>query len=175
MRSAKRRKTERWHLPPRTGALCWRRKANRPLHREHSKYSVALIGDLFTDLPGDRALDEKKRRIWSRNFLHVCSNTEIWTRFGAKRDVCVLTCLCPSNVSSQPSGIAPAALSGTRAVRISRWTNYSRRKSPTLSWRKPGPLIGFTSGTGRWQCWNKCSVDLSRSTERRATRCCSTG
>src|SRR5439155_10232592 len=34
MRSAKRRKTERWHLPPRTGALCWQRKVNRRPHKK---------------------------------------------------------------------------------------------------------------------------------------------
>src|SRR5213593_1195527 len=165
----------RWHSPPRIGAWYWRRKANRPLHREHSKYFVALIGDLFTDLSGDTALDEKKRRMWFRNFLRACSNTEIWTRSGARRDACVRTCLSRSSVSSQPSGIAPAALSGTRAVRIFRWTNYSNRRSPTWSWQEHGALTGFTSATGRWRCWNECSIDLSRSTERRATRCCSTG
>src|SRR2546430_1625324 len=165
----------RWHSPPRIGAWYWRRKAKRPLHREHSKYFVALIGDLFTVLSGDTVLDEKKRRIWFRNFLRACSNTEIWTPSGARRDVCVLTCLSRSNVSSQPSGIAPAALSGTRAVRISPWMNYSSRRSPTLNWRQPGALTGFTNGTARWRGWNKCSVDLSLITKRRATRCCSTG
>src|SRR4029453_4351122 len=123
----------RWHSPPLIGAWYWRRKAKRPLHREHSKYSVELIGDLFTDFSGDTGLDEKKRRIWFRNFLRACSNTEIWTRSVARKDVCVLTCLCRSNVSSPPTGIAPAALSGTKAVPISRWTNHSSRRWPTLS------------------------------------------
>src|SRR5438876_10635877 len=102
----------RWHSPLLIGAWYWRRKAKRPLHREHSKYSVALIGDLFMALSGDTVLDEKKRRIWFRNFLRACSNTEIWTPSGGRRGVCVLICLCHSNVFSQPSGIAPAELSG---------------------------------------------------------------
>src|SRR5882724_6203665 len=109
----------RWHSPPRIGAWYWRRKAKRPLHREHSKYSVALIGDLFTALSGDTALDEKKHRIWSRNFLRACSNTEIWTRSGARRDVCVLISLYRSSVSSPPSGTGPTELSATRLVPVS--------------------------------------------------------
>src|SRR5262245_41905820 len=84
---------------PLVGVSYWRRKANRLLRTKHWKYSAELIGDLFTDLLGGTAVDEKSRRIWSRNFLRVCSNTEIWIQFGAKRDVCVPIFLCRLNIS----------------------------------------------------------------------------
>ena len=69
----------RWRLRPLIGASCWKRKAKRLLRRKRLKYFVARIGDLFTDLSGDKVLHAKRRRIWSRIFLRVCSNTETWT------------------------------------------------------------------------------------------------
>src|SRR5213076_972299 len=91
-----------------------------PAAHKASKYFAELIGDHSTDLPAGKTLHERRRRIWSRNFLRVCSNTEIWTRSVAKRDVYVLIYLFRSNVFSLARSIALPELNGTKAVHISR-------------------------------------------------------
>src|SRR5437899_2065597 len=138
----------RWRLPPLIGAWFWTRKVQRPLRRKHSKYFAALIGDLSTGLLGGKPLHEKRRRTWSRTFLLACSNTEIWMQSGARRDVCVLICLCRSNVFWRASGNAPAELSDTRLARTFHWTNCSSRRPPILSWQKTSALTSFTSAAG---------------------------
>ena len=48
--------TARRRLPLRTGAWCWRHKANRQRHKKRWKSFVAFIGDRFIAFSGDKAL-----------------------------------------------------------------------------------------------------------------------
>ena len=64
--------TARRRLPLRTGAWCWRRKANRQRHMRHLKSSAGFIGGPFTALCGDRGLGQRKRRILRKVFLLFC-------------------------------------------------------------------------------------------------------
>src|SRR6266498_1028605 len=56
-------------LLPRTGAWCWRRRANRQQHKKRSKNFVAFIGDPSIASLDDKVLDQRRRRILPRVFL----------------------------------------------------------------------------------------------------------
>src|SRR6266496_4112217 len=64
--------TARRRLLRRTGASCWRHRANRQRHKRHLKSSAGFIGGPFTALCGEKGLGRRKRRILRKVFLLFC-------------------------------------------------------------------------------------------------------
>ena len=57
------------HLPRRTGAWCWKHKANRRQHKKRSKNFAALIGDLFIASFGEKALRPEEAEDLTQSFF----------------------------------------------------------------------------------------------------------
>ena len=56
-------------LRQRTGAWCWKRKANRPRHKKRWKSFAALTGDLFSRFCGDRAFRPEEAEDITQGFF----------------------------------------------------------------------------------------------------------
>ena len=69
--------TVRSHLQPRTGAWCWKHKANRLLHKKRLKNFAALIGDRFSRFCDDKAFGRTRRRTLPRVFLQSYWSAEV--------------------------------------------------------------------------------------------------
>src|SRR6266567_6472293 len=104
--SVKARKTALLHLPPRIGAWCWQRKANRRRLRRRWKSSAEPTGGRFTGSLDAKAISRRKRKISLKLFLRDCSNERISKLSGKNGDVCALICWRRSRISSPKRGIA---------------------------------------------------------------------
>ena len=67
----------RSRLRPRTGASCWRRKANRQRHKKRWKNFAARTGDPFLHFCGDRVFGRRRQRTLPKVFLRSYWSAEV--------------------------------------------------------------------------------------------------
>src|SRR5206468_2758894 len=106
LRLVKALKTAPLHLPPRIGAWCWQRKANRRRLRRRWKSSAEPTGGHFTGSLDAKVISRRKRKISLKLFLRGCSSGRISKLSGKKGDVCVLICWRRSRIFFPKRGIA---------------------------------------------------------------------
>src|SRR6266550_4159996 len=137
VRLVKALKTVQLHLPPRIGAWCWQRRANRRRRTKHLKNFAARTGGPFTVLLGDKAPGQKRRKTSRKVSSRCCSNAEIWKPSAARRDVYVPFSLPRSRISWLRNGVTLRSLSAVKVGRLYHWTNCSRASALILSQRTP--------------------------------------
>src|SRR5207244_3181773 len=85
-------KTAPLHLPPRIGAWCWQREANRQQPKKHWRSFAEPTGGHCMGSLDAKAISRRKRKISLKLFLRDCSSGGTSKPSGRNGDVCVLIC-----------------------------------------------------------------------------------